>query len=72
MTKIQAPHLPVGIVVTTNGLIVDLGQEEARQFIRSCAHILQMIDGTSVYNDPQIDDIHPGIKQYLDDVKNTK
>lgn len=65
---VRSPNLPHGIWVDATGIAVNLANPQAAQFIRACAHLLAQMEGKSQYNEPQVGEIHPGIKQFLKDV----
>ena len=51
------------------GLTVDLADPETRMFIKACYHVVTLLEGTNPQCEPpEIQSVHPGIKQYLDDL----
>lgn len=64
--------MPAGIWVDAAGFAVNLKSPDAAQFIRACAHVLDMMEKKTEYNEPEVGDIHPGIKDFLNDLKKPK
>lgn len=70
MSVIRSTQVPLGIWIDAGGLAVNLQSKPTRDFIKACHHMIQLMEGNSEYsNEPPVGDIHPGLQDYLNDLK---